>query len=120
MLFRNVSLTALLLLVASAHGVALARPVHVIVNVDLMPNNQEAGTTLLLDYIRQARKDPALRSVTLIQETRASNHYILNETFADPGAYSHHAETDYVRSFRTKLYPNLGSPWDERSGFDVE
>jgi quinol monooxygenase YgiN len=120
MLLKNVAVSALLLLGASIGEVALARPVHVVVNVDVMPDNQAAGEKLLLDYIRQARRDPKLSSVTLIQEQRAANHYILDEVFTDQDAYSHHAEMDYVRNFRTKLHSNLGSPWDERSGLDIE
>ncbi|MEE7441913.1 putative quinol monooxygenase [Methylobacterium oryzae] len=92
--------------------------VHAVVNIDLMPSDQAAGTKILTEYVQRARQDPNVLSVALIQQDGTSNHFILLETFVNRTAYDVHVQSDHVRSFRAALYPHLGSPWDERLGND--
>jgi quinol monooxygenase YgiN len=117
---------AMLRILASAAALALAATVaraddaiHRIVNVDLMPSDQTVGTQILTGYAHRARSDPDVLSVTLVQQFGLSNHFILVEAFASKAAYERYLEADYVRSFRSALYPHLGSPWDERLGNDI-
>lgn len=121
---------ALAALMASGMGAAIAQPggrpaaaheraVHAIVYIDLIPSEKTAGSVLLAGYARRARRDAALQSATLIKQASIPNHFILDEAFASEAAYQRFTRQAYVRSFRTALYPHLGSPWDERLGVAV-
>jgi quinol monooxygenase YgiN len=92
---------------------------HSVVNVDLMPSKQAAGTRILTDYVQGARQDPIVLSATLVRQSGSLNHFILIQSFATRAAYESHDEADYVRNFRSALHPYLGSPWDERLGDDI-
>ena len=93
--------------------------IHAIVNVDIMPDDQAVGTRLLVDYVHRARRDRDVLTITLIQQSGSTNHFIIDETFASKAAYDRGRRAEYVRSFRAMLYPHLGSPWDERLGTDL-
>ena len=120
MILRPLTLTIATLLTATpALAARTDGGVHAIVLVDLMPDQQVQGTRVLVDFVHQARQDRAVRSITLVQQASASNHYVIDEAFADQAAYQRFVQAPYVRSFRTALFQHLGSPWDERPGLDV-
>ena len=113
---------ALALAAAASSGLSAAapeRPIHVVVFVDVIPTDMAAGSALLATFVRQARRDRALRSIMLVEQTTMPNHFILDETFATSADYSSFEQRGYVRAFRNALFPHLGSPWDERSGREV-
>ncbi|QEE39124.1 MULTISPECIES: hypothetical protein [unclassified Methylobacterium] len=111
-------LTAVVMLAIALPAMA-EEILHSVVNVDLMPSKQADGTRMLTDYIQGVRKDPTVLSATLVRQSGSLNHFILIQAFATRAAYDSHGEADYVRSFRSALYPYLGSPWDERVGDDI-
>lgn len=116
MLFRVLAAVLTLAVVVPAMA---DETMHSVVNVDLMPSQQSAGTRILTDYVRGARQDPAVRSATLVRQSGSLNHFILIQSFATKVAYESHDEAGYVKSFRAALHPYLGSPWDERLGTDI-
>lgn len=110
-------LAAVLALAAAPVPVsAQEAPVHAVVLVDVIPPDMAAGLALLTDYVRRARRDPDLSSVTLIQQFGIPNHFMLEEVFAGEAARRRFLQKPYVRDFRSALFPHLGSPWDERLG----
>lgn len=113
---------SLLLAATLASGSSAAVPagaVHAVIFVDLIPSERAAGSALLQRYVRLARQDPAVRSVVLIEQTSIPNHYILEATFEDAPSYRRFSGASWVRTFRAALFPHLGSPWDERLGFET-
>lgn len=111
---RTILLAAVLLGVVTASCPVVAQPIISSVNIDVMPDHRLKGTEVLLDYLRQAKKDPDLADARLQQQIGSPNHFILNQTMPDQAAYDRHVQADYVRKFRSDLYPHLGGPWDER------
>ena|SRR5579871_4558300 len=93
--------------------------VHAIINIDVIPDDEAVGTQILSDYVREARHGSGVLSIHLIQQTSGSNHFILSEVFANQAAYEQWIQSPAVRKFRDALYPHLGSPWDERLGYEL-
>jgi quinol monooxygenase YgiN len=108
-------------IIASAPALAAPdpAPLRAIVNVDVMPTHHAIGEQILAKYVDRARRDPAVMSISLIQQSGSDNHFILDETFASKAVYDHYIEQEDVRVFRATLYPHLGSPWDEHLGADI-
>ena len=90
--------------------------VSAVVLVDVLPTDRAAGRAMLTGYVADARQDPNVRSVTLLQQDSIPNHFILVESFPSRAAYDRFVAEDRVRAFRAALFPHLGSPWDERRG----
>ena len=104
--------------IGPARATANDSAIEIIVNVDVTDEVQ--GTRLLTDFVRQVKLDRAAISIRLIsQGPQAPNHFILVETFASQAAYDRFVQSSPVRTFRSSLYPHLGSPWDERIGHDI-
>lgn len=96
-----------------------ALEVHVIVNVDLIPSDAAAGTRLLADHASRARRADGVVAFSLLRQDGSTNHFIIDARFASAAAYERFVASPDVRTFRTALYPHLGSPWDARTGHDV-
>ena len=99
-----------------AHAQTAEQPVHAIVNVELIPADMDADSRMLVERMRQVRRDPALSTATLIRQDGASNYFIIDVTFASAVAYKTFVQSPATRSLRNALYPHLGNPWDERLG----
>jgi quinol monooxygenase YgiN len=98
---------------------ASAQSIHSSVNIDIMPDHLADGMTALKDYLREAKNDRTLEAIQLSQRTDAPNHFMLDQRMADKSQYETHIQAAYVRKFRERLFPCLGSPWDERLYRDV-
>jgi quinol monooxygenase YgiN len=98
---------------------ALAQPIHSSVNIDIMPAHLADGMAVLKDYLKEATSDPTLEAIQLLQRTDAPNHFKLDQSMPDQARYDTHIQAAYVRKFRERLFPHLGSPWDERLYRDV-
>jgi quinol monooxygenase YgiN len=116
----RVALVAGFLLSAmAAPSAALAQSVHSSVNIDIMPDHLADGMMVLKDYLAEAKSDRTLESIQLSQRLDAPNHFMLDQRMADKSRYDAHVQAAYVRKFRERLFPSLGSPWDERLYRDV-
>jgi quinol monooxygenase YgiN len=118
MLFPVLASLAATALAATPSSPAPAGP-HIIVNVDVMPTELVAGRQALTEFVSKARKDRAMKSIVLIEQSATPNHFIIDESFASRAAYAQFVQSAYVRAFRASLFPLLGSPWDERAGDDL-
>jgi quinol monooxygenase YgiN len=119
MSLREAVVAAILLGAVVLPGSASAQSIHSSVNIDIMPDHLAEGMTVLKDYLREAKNDRTLKTIQLSQRTDAPNHFMLDQRMADKSQYETHIQTDYVRKFRERLFPCLGSPWDERLYRDV-
>jgi quinol monooxygenase YgiN len=119
MSIRAIVVAGALLGVVSILSPAVAEPIHASVNIDVMPDHLAEGMAALTDYLKEAKNDPTLEGIQLSQRVDAPNHFLLDLKMADKAHYETHIQAAYVRKFREKLFPCLGSPWDERLYHDI-
>lgn len=124
MSIRKILIAALLLIAANTLSPAIssvmAEPIRASVNIDIMPDHLAEGLAALKDYLAEAKQDPTLQAIELAQRIDAPNHLILDLKLADKEKYEAHIQSAYVRRFRERLFPCLGSPWDERLFHDIK
>jgi quinol monooxygenase YgiN len=108
-----------LLSAVAAPSAALAQSVQSSVNIDIMPDHLADGMMVLKDYLAEAKNDRTLEAIQLSQRVDAPNHFMLDQRMTDKFQYDAHVQAAYVRKFRERLFPYLGSPWDERLYRDV-
>jgi quinol monooxygenase YgiN len=119
MSIREAVAAAILLGAVVSSCPALAQSIHSSVNIDIMPDELATGMTVLKDYLRDAKNDRTLEAIQLSQRIDAPNHFMLDQRMADKSQYEAHIQAAYVRKFRERLFPCLGSPWDERLYQDI-
>lgn len=97
----------------SAHAAA-DESVYAVAHVDIEPPQFKAALTLLHRFAEQARQDPDVVRLDVLEQTDARNHFTLVEVLRSPAAYDRFVQHTYVKTLRTQLQPLLGSPFDER------
>jgi quinol monooxygenase YgiN len=91
-----------------------ATPFYVITFVDLTPNNKDAGTALLKQYVVTTRKEPGIQQAQALTQISRPNHFVLYEVWQNEAAFNKHEEDAATRDFRGKILPMLGAPFDQR------
>jgi quinol monooxygenase YgiN len=89
-------------------------PVYVITHIDILPNHLEAGRELLLHCAADLRDQPGLTRFELLSQLHRPNHF---ETLAVWDSEAHYSESlgaPTTLSYRERLHPLLGSPFDDR------
>ena len=61
-----------------------------------------------------------MSAVDVLVEAGRPNHFTLIELWQSRAAYETHVSLDHTKAFREKLYPWLGSPYDERPHDEVK
>ena len=101
-------------LAAPSHGQTPADKLFVVTHVDLTPNFKDDGTKLLEQFAADSRHDAGVVRFELLQDNGRSNHFTLVEVWENSKAFEAHQAAEHTKSFREKLQPMLGSPFDER------
>lgn len=83
-------------------------------HIDAEPNYTKDATNLLRTYASDSRKDPGAVRIEVLEEDGKPNHFTLVEVWRDKKAYEAHIVLAHTKEFRAKLFPMLGSPYDER------
>ncbi len=91
-----------------------ADPVYAVVHVDIEPPKVPDALPALRAFEAQAKQDPAVASIDILQQTGAENHFTLVEVLKSKAAYDAFVSRPYVRTLRETLQPILGGPFDER------
>lgn len=99
---------------ADAREASPEAAVYAVVHVDIEPTNVNAALPLLQAFTEQARHDPSVRHIEVLQQTGAANHFTVIEVLQSTQAYQAFVQAPYVISMRSQLQPMLGSPFDER------
>jgi quinol monooxygenase YgiN len=86
----------------------------VVTHVDVLPKYTVEGRELLRGFATTSRKDEGAVRVEVFEEIGRPNHSTVVEVWKSRRAYEDHLGSDPVRSYRSKLQPMLGSPFDER------
>ncbi|MFC6647328.1 putative quinol monooxygenase [Granulicella cerasi] len=96
-----------------------AVPVTVVSHVDIkpdayLPQAVETAEKLLQAETVATHKDAGLVAYGVYQEVGSSNHFTIVETWNDRTAYERHVGSPHTVSFREKVQPLLGGPFDTR------
>ena len=84
---------------ANASEATPVAAVYAVVHVDVEPAQVKVALPLLQTFTEQARHDPAVRHIEVLQSAQAYKDFV---------------QAPYVIGMRSKLQPLLGSPFDER------
>jgi quinol monooxygenase YgiN len=101
-------------LVPASGSVAAEEPLYVVTHIDVMPKFTSPARELLEQFAVDSRKDAGAVRIEVLEEVSRPNHSTVVEVWRDRKAYEDHLAADHTRTYRTKLQPMLGSPFDER------
>jgi quinol monooxygenase YgiN len=87
---------------------------YVVTHVDVMPKFTEAGRELLRQFAVESRKDAGAGRIEVFEESSRPNHSTVVEVWDSRNAFDEHIQAGHTRTYRAKLQPMLGSPFDER------
>jgi quinol monooxygenase YgiN len=88
--------------------------VYAVVHVDIEPLALKNALPYLREFETEAKRDPAVVDIDLLQQTGAENHFTIVEILHSQQAYDTFVSRPYVRTLRARLQPFLGGPFDER------
>jgi quinol monooxygenase YgiN len=101
-------------LAATSPAQGPADKLFVVTHVDLTPNYAADGAKLLQQFAADSKHDPGVVRFELLQDNGRGNHFTLVEVWENSKAFEAHEGAEHTKSFREKLQPMLGSPFDER------
>jgi quinol monooxygenase YgiN len=103
------------LLILVLAGAAWAQSaVYVVTHIDLMPTGTENGVAALKVFAAETLKEPGCTRFEILQQAGRPNHLTLVGIWKDQKAFDTHDSSSYTKTFREKMQPLIGSPWDER------
>jgi quinol monooxygenase YgiN len=117
MLLRTAKFAGVLLLLATLHARAQepGQKLYVVTHVDIGgPALAAEGAKLLQQFAADSVKDPGSVRFELLREPNRINHFTIVEVWQNKQAFETHLALAHTKSFREKIQPLLGSPFDER------
>jgi quinol monooxygenase YgiN len=90
-------------------------PLYVVTHVDI--GGQAAAVTaakLLSEFAADSRKEAGSIRFEVYREVGRANHFTVVEVWQNRAAFEQHLGGSVSKSFREKIQPLLGSPFDER------
>jgi quinol monooxygenase YgiN len=99
---------------APAPDAKLELSMYVLTHVDVFPAGKDDATALVKQLAADSRKDKGEGRFDALVWAEHPNHFELIEAWTDHQALDAHAGTDHTKTFRTKLTPIEGAPYDER------
>src|SRR6185295_7288389 len=97
-----------------------SKSVYVVTHVDIIGGQGPAGGNLaqaikwLQEFAVDSRKDPGNIRFELLQQDSRLNHFTIIEVWQTREAFDAHSAAAHTRTFRERVQPMLGSPFDER------
>jgi quinol monooxygenase YgiN len=95
----------------SKHG---SGEIYVLSHVDVKPNHQDDGLTLLKEISIETAKDYGNISHEVLQQADRANHFTVVEAWTSKKALDAHTQAEHTRGFRERLLPIQGGLYDER------
>lgn len=119
MLLRPAKFASFLFLLAALSAPAPAQDpgqkIYVVTHVDIGgPALAAQGAKLLQQFATDSVKDPGSVRFELLREPNRINHFTIVEVWQNKQAFEAHLALAHTKSFREKIQPLLGSPFDER------
>lgn len=92
------------------------KSVYVVTLIDVIPIPAGLGDVnkLLLQFAADSRKDPGVVRFEVVVQDGRPNHFVIIEVWQSREAFEAHSGAAHTRTFREKIQPSLGSPFDER------
>jgi quinol monooxygenase YgiN len=87
---------------------------YVVSHVDVFPPHAAECVKLLEQFETESRQDPGAVRFEVLQESEHPNHFTIVEVWQTRQAFEAHNASEHTKLFRNKLFPWLGSPYDER------
>ena len=88
---------------------------YVITHVDLLgPAAAAAGAQMLQQFAADSRKEKGSVRFEILREASRINHLTVVEVWQTRQDFENHLAQAHAKSFRDKIQPLLGSPFDER------
>jgi len=112
-------LAALMAAAALAQAPA-AKKVYVVTYIDVFPNFAADTTKALQQFADDSRKDAGSVRFEILRDVERTNHFTIVEVWQSRQAYEAHLGLAHTKTFREKIQPGLGSPFDERLYFNIE
>ena len=114
--FRIFPLLALLLLGAGSPAPAQgpAKQLYVVTYIDVFPNFAAETAKQLQQFAEDNRKDAGFVRFEVLRDVERTNHFTIIEVWQSRQAYDAHLTQAHTKTFREKIQPGLGSPFDER------
>src|SRR6266849_7317131 len=90
--------------------------VVVVTHLDIIPTPtfMTDAVPLIKQFVLDSRKDPGVKSFTMITWDPTTNHFQLIERFQNKRAFDAHVSAKHTVDFRTALQQFIGAPYDER------
>jgi quinol monooxygenase YgiN len=98
---------------------AVKGPLIVVVHLDIVRPNLDQALPLMRGYVAAARQEHGVRSAELLLQVGTANHFTLVETWDSQADYDAHNASAAVRDYRSRLFPFLASPYDDRVHTEV-
>ena len=90
------------------------KTLYVVTYVDVYPNFAADAAKLLQQFAADSRKDPGSARFEVMRDVARQNHMAVVEVWQNQKAFDGHVALEHTRTFREKIQPMLGSPFDER------
>ena len=93
-----------------------ARNVYVVTIIDVIPSPAGLGPVdaLLRQFASDSRRDQGCMRLEVVRQQGRPNHYMILSVWNSQADFDAHTAAAHTRTFREKLQPSLGSPFDER------
>jgi quinol monooxygenase YgiN len=88
--------------------------IYVVTHVDVIPPGKDTCLAALKAMSIDSTKDRGNVAYQVLVQSNRGNHYTVLEAWSSKTALDAHAMAAHTRSFREKLLPFAGSPYDER------
>jgi quinol monooxygenase YgiN len=105
---------AALSVAAPAPDAKLDLSMYVVTHVDVFPAGKDEVTALVKQFAEDSRKDKGEGRFDALVWAEHPNHFELIEAWTDHQAREAHAGAGHTKTFRAKLSPFEGAPYDER------
>ena len=87
-----------------------------VIHLDIIPTPtfMTDAVPLIKQFVLDSRKDPGVKSFTMITWDPTTNHFQLIGRFQNKRAFNLHVSAPHTVDFRNQLQPFIGAPYDER------
>ena len=90
------------------------KQLYVVTYVDVFPNFAAETAKQLQQFAEDSRKDPGCVRFEVMRDVERTNHFSIVEVWQNRQAYDGHIGLPHTKTFRERIQPGLGSPFDER------
>src|SRR5262249_46913767 len=91
-----------------------SKDLYVVTYIDVFPNFAADTAKFLQEFAAASRKDPGFVRMEVLRDVARQNHFSLVEVWKSQKDFDTHLMQAHTKTFRAKIQPGLGSPFDDR------